>query len=89
MAWRIEYSGTALKQLKKLDRQLVQRIVDYMDKRIACADDPRFTGKPLTGPLAGMWRYRLGDWRILCEIQDKRIVVLVLDVGHRSSVYDR
>lgn len=89
MAWKIEYADTALRQLKKLDRQIARRIVDFMENRIGSADDPRSSGKALAGMLAGLWRYRQGDWRILCEIQDEKVVVLVLGVGHRSKVYER
>ncbi|HMQ58893.1 MAG TPA: type II toxin-antitoxin system RelE/ParE family toxin [Rhizobiaceae bacterium] len=88
MPWTIEYSDTALKHLKKLDRAVARRIVEYMDKRIAPIDDPRSAGKALIDSLKGLWRYRQGDWRILRDIQDARVVVLVLEIGHRSNVYE-
>lgn len=69
MAWTIEYSDTAKKQLGKLDRQIARRIVDYMDRRVANAGNPRNEGKPLKGPLGGLWRYRVGDYRVVCEIE--------------------
>lgn len=63
------------------------RIVDYMDERIAELDNPRSTGKALVGRLRGLWRYRVGDYRLLCAIQDGILRVLVLEVGHRRDVY--
>ncbi|ALR22824.1 MULTISPECIES: type II toxin-antitoxin system RelE family toxin [Sphingobium] len=87
MAWQIELSSNAEKSLSKLDRQTAKRIMTFLRERVASSDDPRASGKPLTGPLAGRWRYRVGDYRIVCEIEDGRLVVLVLTVGHRSGIY--
>ncbi len=70
-------------QLRKLDKQTAQRILDYMDERIAPLNDPRSTGKALSGPLGEPWRYRVGDYRIICDIQDGAFLVLVV----RSDVY--
>ena len=87
MAWKIDYSDTALKQLRKLDRQVARRILDFMDERIAPSDDPRQSGKALSGPLRTFWRYRVGDYRIICDIQDGRLCVLVVEIGNRREVY--
>ena len=87
MAWTIEYAETAREQLRKLDRPVARRIVDFMDERIALAVDPRNTGKPLLGPLGGLWRYRVGDCRVICDIQDGALRVLVVQVGNRRNVY--
>ncbi|NLZ09884.1 MAG: type II toxin-antitoxin system RelE/ParE family toxin [Alcaligenaceae bacterium] len=87
MVWTIEYTETAKGQLRKLDKQTARRIVDYMDERIAGLDNPRSTGKALTGPLGGLWRYRVGDCRIICDIQDDELRVLVVHVGNRSAIY--
>ena len=87
MAWTIDYTGTARKQLLKLDKQTARRIVDFMDARVAPVDDPRSTGKALSGPLGGFWRYRVGDCRVICDIQDGAVRVLVVDIGHRREVY--
>lgn len=87
MAWTIDYADTAKGQLRKLDKQTVRRILDFMDERIAPAQDPRNTGKALSGPLGGLWRYRVGDCRVICDIQDGALRVLVVQVGHRSGVY--
>lgn len=88
MAWTIEYDPGALKDLKKLDRQIQREILDYMDERVARAKDPRDFGKPLRASRFGLWRYRVRDYRIICELQERRLVVLVVAVGHRSTVYE-
>ena len=88
MAWTIDYTETARKQLRKLDRQTARRIVDFMDERIAAGEDLRSTGKALTGPMLGAyWRYRVGDCRIICDIQDGALRILVIEVGDRKAVY--
>lgn len=87
MAWTIDYTQTALNQLRKLDKQSARRILDFMDERIALREDPRSIGKALTGPLGGLWRYRVGDFRVICEIQDGALRVLVLELGNRREVY--
>lgn len=71
-----------------MDRQIARRIVDFMDERIAGQADPRSSGKALTGPLLGAyWRYRVGDYRIICSIQDGALCVLVIEIGNRREVY--
>ena len=84
MAWTIDYAETAKKQLRKLDQQAARRILDYLDERIANAQNPRDTGKALTGPLGNFWRYRVGEYRIICDIQDGRLRVLVVQIGNRK-----
>jgi mRNA interferase RelE/StbE len=88
LGWIIEYSGLALRQLKKLSRPVQAEILDYMDKRIAMAANPRDFGKSLRHDRFGLWRYRVRDYRIICELNDKVTVVTVLAVGHRSTIYD-
>lgn len=88
MAWIINYTESALRQLKKLDRSIALRVVDYMDERIATADNPRALGKNLNGPKLGdYWRYRVGDIRIICSIQDGEMCVLVIEIGQRREIY--
>lgn len=87
MAWTINYTDTAKAQLRKLDKQTARRIVDYMDERIAAQENPRDTGKALTGPLGGLWRYRVGDCRVICDIQDGALCVLVVQLGNRREIY--
>jgi mRNA interferase RelE/StbE len=89
LAWKIEYTATALGQLRRLDRQVSQRISDFMRQRIAPLADPRSAGKRLTGLLGGYWRYRVGEYRIICAIEDDLVSILVVRVGHRSDVYRR
>lgn len=88
MAWTIEYDQEAARDLKKLDRQIQREILDYMEKRIAKAEDPRSFGKPLRHSKFGLWRYRLRDYRIICQLLQAKLVVLVVAIGHRSIVYD-
>jgi mRNA interferase RelE/StbE len=87
LAWAIEYAETAKKQLRKLDKLAARRIVDFMDERVAPSDDPRTLGKALKGPLGDLWRYRVGDYRVLCDLQDGVLTVLVLQIGNRREVY--
>lgn len=89
MAWTVEISDFAERQLRKLDRPAQKRLLDWLDDRIGGCKNPRHFGEPLRGNLAGLWRYRVGDYRIICEIQDEQIVVLALAVGHRREVYAR
>ena len=88
MAWTIDYTASAKRELKKFDRPQAKRIIDYMNQRIAVLEDPRSTGKALTGPMGEYWRYRVGDHRVICEIQDKTLVVLVVRIGSRRDVYE-
>lgn len=87
MAWRVDYTRTARDRLRKLDKQVARRILDYMDERIAASDNPRNAGKALSGPLGGLWRYRVGDCRVICDIQDEVLRVLVIEIGNRREVY--
>ncbi len=89
MAWTIEYSDSALKGLKKLDKQLAKSILDYMDERVSVLEDPTTVGKALTGKLGGFHRYRVGDIRVICYVSKETITitVLVLRVAHRRKVY--
>lgn len=88
MAWTIEYDEGALADLKKLDRQAQREILDYMEKRIAKAEDPRVFGKPLRHSKFGLWRYRMRDFRIICQLHEAHLMVLVVAVGHRSTIYE-
>ena len=88
MAWTISYTESALRQLKKLDKSIARRVLDYMDERIATASDPRALGKNLVGPKLGeYWRYRVGDIRVICTIKDDEMCVLVIELGNRREVY--
>lgn len=87
MAYEVEYSATALRQLRKLDRPVARRVIDYLDE-VAELEDPRARGTGLIGDRAGIWRYRVGDYRVLCDIHDADVVILALEIGHRRSVYN-
>jgi len=88
LAWKIEWDERAIKDARKLEPQVRQSILQYLRERIATDDDPRRFGKPLLAAKAGLWRYRVGDYRIVCRIEDPKVIVLVLAVGHRSKVYE-
>lgn len=88
MVWTIKYTESSLRQLKRLDKPVAQRVLDYMDERIAVLADPRAAGKNLVGPRMGSyWRYRVGDVRVICDVQDEVLVILVVELGHRREVY--
>ena len=87
MAWRIEFEQSAKKELTRLDRQAQARILRFLRERIATGEDPRRHGRPLRRDLSGLWKYRMGDYRIVADIQDDRVLVLVVRVGHRRRVY--
>lgn len=88
MAWKIEFDSDVEKDLKKLGHTAQKRIIKFLKEKIMTIDDPRNYGKALTGDLTGLWRYRVGDYRILAKIEDHYFVVLVIHVGHRRNVYD-
>jgi mRNA interferase RelE/StbE len=86
--WRVEFDRAAARDLRKLGAVAERAILRYLRQRIASAEDPRRFGRPLTGDLRGLWRYRVGDYRIVAAIEDDRFVVLIVTVGHRREVYD-
>lgn len=85
--WHVELSPQAAKWIRKADPQTAQRIRDVL-RAIASLDNPRSRGKGLTGNLAGLWRYRVGAYRIICDIRDSELVILALDIGRRDQIYD-
>ena len=88
MVWIIKYTESSSKQLKKVDKQTALRVLDYMDERVAVLSDPRSLGKNLKGPKMGeYWRYRVGDVRVICNILDGQMTVLVVEIGNRREVY--
>jgi mRNA interferase RelE/StbE len=89
MNWKLEYSDKARKQLQKLDPTQRAIIISWMDKNIDGCKNPRDLGKGLTASRSSEWCYRIGDFRVLCEIQNKKLIVLAFKVGHRSKVYKR
>lgn len=87
MTWTIEFLTSAAKQFKKLDPPVQKRILQYLHERVA--EDPHYYGKPLNGDQAGRLRYRIGDYRLIGQIEEERLTVLVLTVGHRRAVYQK
>ena len=87
MTWKVEWDERARRELRELDRRVQRVILRFLRERIAPPDDPRRFGKSLRHELKGLWRYRLGDYRIVCRIEDEQITVVVLAVGHRKRIY--
>jgi mRNA interferase RelE/StbE len=89
MAWNVEVSPPARKQLDDLDAPISRRIFKFLYERVAKLDDPRQIGERLKGTLSEFWKYRVGDYRLICSLEHDRLVVLVLRVGHRREIYSR
>lgn len=87
MPWKIEYNPHVEKDLRAIGRKDRQRIRDFLNERVAALEDPRSIGESLKGNLSGLWKYRAGSYRIICDIKDEAITVLVVRVGHRREVY--
>jgi mRNA interferase RelE/StbE len=85
--WRIEFDSAAAKELKALGASEQRRILKFLRDRVATREDPRRMDHALTGEFSGLWRYRVGDYRLIVAIEDKHLVVLVLRIGHRRQVY--
>ena len=88
MTYHVEFSKSALKELKKMDRGTAAMILGWVRKNLEGCENPRQHGKGLTANRSGQWRYRIGDYRLIAEIQEDRIVILILHIGHRSEVYN-
>jgi mRNA interferase RelE/StbE len=88
LVWTIEFDPAAIKELRKLDPQTARRIIAFLRERVASLDDPRAIGQALSGEKLGdYWKYRVGDWRIIAKIEDKKLLILVLRIGNRREVY--
>ena len=88
MAWKIKWDERASKDFRKISKPDQIIISKYLTKRISILDDPKIFGKPLGGHLTGLWRYRVSDYRIVCNFKEDAMIIRVLAVGHRSKVYD-
>ncbi len=88
MTWVVEFDDAATKELRKLDRQAQQEILRYFRERIATNEYPRRFGKPLSHDLTGLWRYRVRNYRMICNIEDDKLTVLVVRAGHRKHIYE-
>lgn len=84
----VEYTRTAKKKLSKMDAKISKRITDWIKKNLEGCENPRLYGSPLKGSLRNYWRYRVGDYRIIVDIQDNRIVIMIVDVDNRNNIYD-
>jgi mRNA interferase RelE/StbE len=88
LGYRIEFDPRAAKELEGLDREVARRILRFLRERVAALEDPRSLGEPLRGPEPGrFWKYRVGDYRLICHIRDQEATILVVRVGHRRDVY--
>jgi mRNA interferase RelE/StbE len=89
MAWKIEFERAAQRELDKLDKPVARRILKFLYQRVGKLDDPRKIGEKLQGTLSEFWKYRVGDYRLICSLENDRLVVLVLRIGHRREDYKR
>ena len=87
MAWTLEFRPNARRELRKLDKSVQRRLLDFLEHRVLASGDPRQLGKALHGDKAELWSYRVGDYRIICLIEDRRLVVVVVSIGDRRKVY--
>jgi len=88
VSWDYKIDDLALRELRDMGPSASRAVLDFLDKRIKGCADPRAFGKPLRGGLHGLWRYRVQDYRLICELNDGKLVVVLIKAGHRSSVYD-
>ena len=89
MCYRVEYSSDAHKFIKKLDKYTKTIIKNWIDKNLEGCDNPFQHGKPLTADKKGLWRYRVGDYRIICDIQKEKVIIIVIEIGHRRDIYKK
>ena len=88
MKYKVEFTQRALKELKKIDRHTSALILGWIRKNLENCENPRLHGKALSADKSGQWRYRVGDYRLLAEIQDDKIIILILNIGHRRDIYN-
>ncbi len=89
MDWKIEYDSRVLREMKNLDRNVQQQILDYFDEHIEPSQNPRKYGKELKSHFSGLWRYSIGNYRAICQIDDENLSILVVRVGHQNKVYEK
>ena len=88
MKYRVEYTKTAVKQLKKMDKKIAALILSYLEEKLVDCENPRLFGKALQGNLDDKWRYRVGEYRILAKIEDDAVVIVIVEIGHRKMIYE-
>ena len=89
MKYKVEYTKQAVKQLKKLDKSTASLIIGWIEKNLVDCENPRLYGKGLVANHRGEWRYRIGNYRLIADIQDEKIVILILSIGHRREIYEK
>lgn len=89
MKYKVEYTKQAVKQLKKLDKPTASLIIGWIEKNLVECENPRQYGKGLVANHRGEWRYRIGNYRLIADIQDEKITILILNVGHRREIYEK
>ena len=89
MTFHVEFTESARKELKKLDKYTQKIILLWLNKHLEGCVDPRVHGKPLTANRVGQWRYRIGDYRVIAKIEDNKLIILVIAIGHRREIYDK
>lgn len=89
MNWKIEFDAKAKEQLLNLDKQAQKRILSLLEDRILTKDNPRSLGSPLRGKLSNFWKYRVGDYRLICKLEDGLLLLIVISVGHRKEIYKK
>lgn len=87
MAYKVSITKTAEKELSKLDKQTALRIIRFLRERLSVSENPKSLGKELAGSLSLFWRYRVGDYRIICDVKDDELVIVALRIGHRKEIY--
>ena len=87
MIYHVEFTKSVLKELKKLDRVTASLIIGWIRKNLEGCENPRIHGKGLTADKAGLWRYRVGEYRIIAQIQDEKVTIIVVNIGHRRDIY--
>lgn len=87
MGWRIAFAQTAERELRKIGRTDQARIVAFLERRLALRDNPREIGEALAGEWTGYWKYRVGDWRLIAQINDSEIIIMIVRIGHRGAIY--
>lgn len=87
--YKVKFTESAVKQLKKLDKPILRLIKNWVQKNLEYTDDPRRHGKALTGNLRGVWRYRVGDYRLFADIKDEIITIFIFEIGHRKEIYKK
>ena len=88
MIYHVEFDKTVYKSLSKLDKYTSKMLLNWIDSKLEGCDNPRLHGKPLSSNLSGLWRYRVGDYRIIAKIEDDKVLILIVSIGHRREIYN-